>query len=146
MHTFLGRFRVGDSVPIVLATIRADGTIGTPTAPPQVRIVPLGPGAPGFSWTFPLPLWQAPNLFRSAFLITASAPPYGRLPRGRYTVRLTWQDNGQVRMETASFDVGDLGDDGGGVIALHQVRRGARSTVVAQLSSGVLVAGSNPRL
>jgi hypothetical protein len=138
MHDYLGRFRAGDAVPIVLPI---PGVI--PDESPRARVIVLGPGAPGTSWTLglsKLPPFDG-DLYRVMFHLRGMTTFVGR-----YVVRISWVVTSVERVATSSFDVIGGGDPGGAVIALHEVLRPPRRHVVAQLTAGVLVSGSNPRV
>jgi hypothetical protein len=146
MHSYLGRFRLGDIVTLLLLSTGEDGMAVDPAGPPRARIVVLGPPAPGVTYDLTLPRAESPGVHMGFFPLVSSTPPYGELSIGRYAVRYSWDVGGFAGSATACFDVTPGGDAGGRVIALHEVRRPPRSHLVAQLSSGVLVAGSNPRV
>lgn len=146
MHTYLGRYRLGDVVSIPLTAVGADGTAVLPSSPPRARIVSLGPGAPGYYVEVSLVALESPDVLVAQLPLLSSTPPYTALEPGRFTARIAWVSGGIARVHTATFDLTSVGDAGGGVISLHEVRRAPRRSAVAQLQSGVLVVGSNPKV
>lgn len=66
-------------------------------------------------------------------------------PLGTYTVTYSWSIGDYQGSASDSFDVISGGDIGGGVIAMYGYDRPEARYVVAQLSSGNLVQGRNPK-
>ena len=145
-HDYLGRYQLGDSVIIPLVTSDSQDIPFPPDFMPTARIVPVGPGAAGQVWEVPVLPLDPPDVFLGSFVLTSRLSPYPAVPIGRYTVRIDYSIDSVKYVRTATFDVTTGGDASGGVISLKETRRPPGSAVVAQLSSGVLVSGRNPRV
>jgi hypothetical protein len=127
---YLGRFRRGDTVSLLLALD------STPDAPPiavvldsdSVQILSkMMPAVDGRRTVFSLPLTVS-----LAFAV------------GSFSVYFHIVIAGTQTLKQATFEVVPGGDSGGSVIALYSLDRTDSRCVVAQLASGVLVLGKSP--
>lgn len=134
----LGRFQPGDIIHLEFDTVNGDDVLTAPDASPTVTIVDAdsvvvrpqtGIGASGSYVHFEL------ALFVSALY-----------PLGTYTVTCSWLISGSSFSASATFTVIGGGDIGGSIISMRAYVRPEASYVVAQLNSGNIVQGRNPRL
>jgi hypothetical protein len=121
----LGRFRLGDVVPIPFTPT------APPDAPPEATI--SGPAA---EQVRPMATWDGGQTF---FCHERLTQPYDV---GAHAVAVT----SSAGRADYTFDVVEGGDRGSTVIALHHVSGPGGSQVLAQLASGQLVLGRNPHL
>jgi hypothetical protein len=121
----LGRFRLGDVVPIPFTPT------APPDAPPEATI--SGPAA---EQVRPMATWDGGQTF---FCHERLTQPYDV---GAHAIAVT----SSAGRADYTFDVVEGGDRGSTVIALHYVSGPDGSQVIAQLASGQLVLGRNPHL
>lgn len=133
----LGRFQPGQTVNIAVSTVDGDGNPAMPDAAPIATIT-----APDSTVLFAgkIALTATPFLF--------SLPIFVGIPYsvGTYQVEYQWLVAGVSVNASDTFDVIHGGDAGGRIIAMYAYDRPEASYVVAQLTSGNVVQGRNPRL
>jgi hypothetical protein len=137
----LGRYQKGDYLGLVVHTVDGDGQAVEPDLSPMATI--RDPGGDPVK-VLPLPLvGREPGVFGMAFFLGL---PFGSL--GTYTVTYAWDYAEGAGQGTASdtFEVIAGGDEGGAVVSMCHIDRPEAGYVVAQLASGKLVQGRNPRL
>lgn len=135
----LGRYTLGQSVPLALVA-RDPGGAPAPQATPPTATVYHGPtGAVAFAGPL-LPLDRAgPGLvFGEALRVGAGTG------LGKFFVVYRFRAGASPGLATASFTVVGGGDAGGGVISLYSLDRPEASYVLGQLAGGSLVQGQNP--
>ncbi len=129
---YFGRFRRGDRVPMIFTLPT------TPDyAPVAVVFDQLGHQVSSFS----IPTLDSDRLVFSYPMFVSLAHSLSR-----FTVYLHYVVRGSASVVSATFDVIAGGDSGGDVISVFSVDRPEARSLVAQLSSGRLVVGANPRL
>jgi hypothetical protein len=137
----LGRFQKGDRVPLRVAPVDGAGNAVEPDAAPTATVRDPG-GDPVL--TRPLPLVErgviafGMGLFLGVNFATL----------GTYSVAYAW-DYGEGAGQGAASDTFELiagGDEGGAVVSMAHIDRPEAGYVVAQLASGKLVQGRDPRL
>jgi hypothetical protein len=132
-----GRYQRGDAVPLGVATTAGEGVPTSPDAAPLATIA--GPDG-GVVATVRLPMAGDDTHFGAAWV------PGVDVALGNYSVTYTYQVAGVPGESTAAFEVIPGGDPGGAVVAMASVERPLARYIVAQLASGRLVQGTNPRL
>lgn len=133
----LGRFQPGQDVRIGVATVDVDGNPAWPVLAP-VSTVKDADNNTIFSGKIPMS-GLAYIFSRQLFL--------GLLyPVGIYQVNYAWTVGSFNGTASDTFEVISGGDVGGGIIAMYAYVRPEATYVVAQLSSGNIVQGRNPRL
>lgn len=137
----LGRYQLGQWV--TLGTVVMDGS-GKPVVPAAAPVASIT-GPQGFSMT--LPMAALPEAVSSYPVGTA----FGSLLFldssfifGIFGVR--YSVSGQSIADPDSFTIIGGGDPGGRVISMHAYDRPEATYVIAQLDSGLIVQGKNPRL
>ena len=134
----LGRFQPGQILPIGVTTV--DGT-GTPTWPDTAPVATVKDAGNNVIWTGKVALDpDTPYRFSSALFLGI---PYSL---GTYSVGYEWSVGVYNGTATDTFDVISGGDVGGRIIAMYAYDRPEARYVVAQLTSGNIVQGRNPRL
>lgn len=133
----LGRFQPGQVVKISVATVDGSGTPATPDAAP---VATIRNGSNAVIWTGKLAMDGSTKVFSLAVFVGI---PY---PLGTYTVTYQWAVGGFNGTGSDTFDVIHGGDVGGRVISMYAYDRPEARYVVAQLTSGNIVQGRNPRL
>lgn len=135
---YLGRFQIGQEVPLILWTRDRDRTPAFPDSHPLARVV-ASDGTHVESVQMPVSdRYQVTGLFRYQLPLGAG------YSTGKYTVEYQYTVSGYPGLLLASFEVVAGGDVGGPVISLYAVERPEARYVVAQLGTGRLVAGRNP--
>lgn len=129
---YLGRYRRGDVVQLPFSSD------SVPDAAPVVVIVKTTGGQVD---AFPIPATDRSLLDFGYPLFIGQ--PYSL---GSFRAYCHFTIGGVEALKQATFDVIAGGDSGGAVISLHGVDRPEARSVIAQLASGRLVLGSNPRL
>lgn len=133
----LGRFQPGQNVLIGVSTV--DGS-DNPAWPDVAPIATITDSNNDTIWTGKLALdGGAFHFSLSVFVGIAYSV-------GTYSVSYQWTVDGAVVTAQDRFDVVAGGDIGGAVISMYAYVRPESTYVVAQLSSGNLVQGRNPRL
>jgi hypothetical protein len=136
---YLGRFQLGDRLPLVVLTRDGSGQPELPDAAPGAALYPPGATAPAVSLELPPadPI-GSPGLFLHALHL-------GRLfAAGEYRVRYSWTAGGLPRSATGSFTILPGGHPDGTVIAMYRFRRPHADFIIQQLDGGVRVKGRNP--
>lgn len=136
-----GRFQTGDSIGLVVGTVDGGDRPVEPDAAP-VATIRDPDGAPVAA--VPLPrLGRDPTVFGMNYFLGLRFATLGT-----YSVAYAW-DYGEGTASGAAADAFELiagGDSGGAVIAMSHIDRPEAGYVVAQLASGKLVQGRDPRL
>lgn len=133
---YLGRYQVGQAVPLAVTPLDGGGFATQPDAAPVATVTAPGGAVLG---PFKLAMVADPTHFALAFF-----PGVG-LPLGTYAVAYACLVAGQASTIAGSFDLIPGGDPGGAVVGLFSYDRPEARFVVAQLASGRLVQGKNPR-
>lgn len=136
MTTDLGRFQLGQSVPLAVATVDGQGAPASPDAAPTAAIT--GPSGDPVA-TVELAMAGDDRHFALPFFLGLS------LPLGTYGVAYSYLILGAAMAASATFTVIPGGDTGGAIISMFAFDRPEARYVVAQLESGRLVQGRNPR-
>lgn len=145
--THLGRYRLGDRLPLVLRCLNA-GEPEWPGGPPVVTV--YAPNGPAFDAGLPVDSFTVgaddvgavTGLFRRAVFL---GPKYSGYI-GRYTAVARWADgDGAVHAKLWTFDLIDGGSAAGDVIAAAVVDRPRATFVLHQRYDGSLARGMNPR-
>lgn len=132
----LGRRQQGQYVNLRVETTDSSGDPAQPDAAPVATITDAGSNVVA---TIKIPMSRVENVFSLPLFLGAS------YLLGTYIVEYSWSVGGVIRNSSDSFDVIHGGDIGGGVIAIYGYDRPEARYVVAQLSSGKLVQGRNPK-
>lgn len=122
----LGRFRMGDRVPIRVA---ASGVV------PSIPYAVVLSGASAIL-TIPLANIGLSNTFSSSLFL--GYPDFGV---GTFKVQVAWKEGDLLRGVNYLFEVVPGGDHAGRLVSVFQSRSG---DVIAQASSGELLQGSSP--
>jgi hypothetical protein len=136
---YLGRYQLGQFVPLAVRTVNGSDVAGLPDDAPAALVY----SDSGKVLTQLLPI-------KDRFAVTGFF--FHRLPlgaafaAGRHWVLYQWLRSGTHFAESDVFEIGDGGHADGAVLALHHYRRPNAEFVVQQLDSGKLVRGRNPRL
>lgn len=134
---YLGRFQLGQSVPLLVQPVDDGGFHYPPDAAPVATIV--GPGGDTID-SVKLPMVSDDlNFGRRYFL------GFG-LALGTYQVAYSYVVAGVESTSQGSFDLIGGGDPGGRVISMFAYERPEGRYVVAQLSGGLIAQGKNPTL
>lgn len=134
----LGRFQVGQVVMPAVKTLNVDGDSAAPDVAPTATITgpdgfargPFKLAMRGGSTEFALPVFLGLEFSLGTYSLSYS-----------YTV-----DGDAIDTDGDSFEVIAGGDPGGRVISMVAYDRPEARYVVAQLTSGRIVQGRNPRL
>lgn len=133
----LGRFQPGQVVTIGVATV--DGS-DNPVAPLAAPVATVTNSSSDVVFSGKI----AMNLDTMHFALPIFL---GILyPLGTYTVSYTWSAVGFSGSASDTFEVIGGGDIGGRVISIYAYVQPQAQYVIAQLSSGNIVQGRNPRL
>lgn len=136
---YLGRYRLGDDVPLTLQCVDASGTASVPTEAPYADVW----NASAKIMTLRLPVadkFQATGLFHQLLRLGID------FATGHYRVVYRYLVGSFVGQEVDVFQIVAGGDVGGPVLAMHAYDRADATFIVHQLSSGRLVKGRNPKL
>lgn len=133
---YLGRYQVGQSVPLALAVVDGDGQPAAPDAAPLATVTDPDEA-----------VVAAVKMALAGDAMHFALPYFLGIERalGTYTVGYAYSIGGESSALAGSFDVIPGGDVGGAVISLIGYDRPEAQFVVAQLTSGRLVQGKNPR-
>jgi hypothetical protein len=134
---YLGRFQIGQTVPLAVVPVDSGGFPSPPDSAPVATVQDPSNTTVGI---LKMALGGDPEHFAIGFFLR------GGLALGTYQVTYAYRVNGASLGETGSFDVIPGGDPGGAVIAMVGYDRPEARYVVAQLASGRLVQGKNPRV
>lgn len=134
---YLGQYQQGQTATLMLRSVGYRGQLVTPDGPPVASIYDDS----GASQTFLLPASdQANNIFSLPIFLGLT------FPLGRYRVSYRYSSGGTVSARADFFEVIPGGDPGGAVISVFAYDRPEAGYVLAQLGSGMLVQGRNPRI
>ena len=138
MH--LGRFQLGDFVPINMVATVAGGTPSLPDAAPVCAIFAAGSlGAALESHNLPIrDRYGTTALFGKDILLTSS------YAAGEYVVVNTWAHSSTANGEMQQFSVVAGGDALGSVIGQHNLSRPESQELLYQTDAGALRLGKNP--
>lgn len=131
----LGRFQLGDFVPLAVLTV--DHT-GFPTMPDAAPVATVADGSGTAVATLKLALLNVATQFGLPWFLGVGAT------LGTYTVQYAFTVAGHAGTATDTFEVIPGGDPGGAIISMFAFDRPEATYVVAQLTSGLLVQGRNP--
>ena len=134
----LGRFQPGQIVGIGVSTVDAADAPAWPDAAPVATITD---GDNNVVWTGKIAL--DPNRAYRFSLSVFLGVPYSL---GTYQVGYAWSIGAFSGTASDTFEVIHGGDVGGRIIAMYAYDRPEARYVVAQLTSGNIVQGRNPRL
>lgn len=133
----LGRFHVGDSIPLAVSSEDNNGVPTLPTAAPTARIY----SGSTLIETVSLPIWDR-------YKVTAYFQKRHRLgssySAGTYLVVYGWTISATSYKKVAFFQVYSGGDADGNVIAAAAVERPEANYILYETESGSLMAGRNP--
>lgn len=133
----LGRFQLGQNVIFGLATNDASGNPIAPDAAPTATVTyPNGSSAGPIK----LAMNTGPTTFSIGWFLSAD------FALGTYTVSYQFRAGSYQGTGSDTFEVIAGGDQGGCIISMYAYDRPEARYVVAQLDSGNLVQGRNPRL
>lgn len=138
--SYLGRYQVGQEVPLILWVRNQDRTPSFPDDVPLARVVDSS-GSHIASVKMPVV-----DRYTVTGLFQAYLPLSTEYAVGKYTVEYQYRVSGYSGLLLATFEVVPGGDVGGSVISLYTVERPEARYVVAQLDTGRLVAGRNPTI
>lgn len=133
----LGRFQQGQIVKISIATVDGNDLPATPDAAP---VATIRDPSNAVIFSGKLAMDGGTQLFSLPIFVGIS------YPLATYTVGYTWSVGGFNGTGSDTFDVIHGGDVGGRIIAMYAYDRPEARYVVAQLTSGNIVQGRNPRL
>lgn len=133
----LGRFQLGQSVPLSLSVVNSGGSPVWPDAAPTATITDSGSHVIA---EFKMAMTGASYVFSADEFLGLD------YTLGTYSLSYQWFVGGSSVSASDSFDVAPGGDAGGRVISMYAYSRPEASYVVGQLSSGNIVQGRNPRL
>ncbi|SIO38004.1 hypothetical protein SAMN05444166_4234 [Singulisphaera sp. GP187] len=133
----LGRYQQGQTVTIGLAVVDANGDPASPITAPTAVITDADDSVVAS-------LKLAMNGNSTAFALGVFLGINYSL--GTYTVTYSYQSGAFSGSASDTFTVIPGGDPGGRVISLYAYDRPEARYVVAQLTSGLILQGRNPRL
>lgn len=134
---YIGQYQQGQTVTLMLRSIGYGGQIVTPDSPPVATIF----SDSGTTQSFLLPAMDLANSIFALPLFLGLT-----FPLGRYRVSYRYSSGGSVSARVDYFEVIPGGDPGGAVISVFAYDRPEAGYVLAQLGSGMLVQGRNPRI
>jgi len=137
---FIGRYQLGQSVPIAVQT---EGAPGKPELSDDVPVADLFTAAGALVLSKRLPIVDRFGV-TGWFLLPVFLDE--TFEEGNYLVNVHWADDGDARAKTYRFEIVPGGDTDGAVVAMHAYDRPHGKFLVQQLDSGRIVAGRNPRL
>jgi hypothetical protein len=132
----LGRYQQGQVVNLEVTATDGGGSPAQPDAAPAATVSDADSNVVAV-------LKLAINLDETNFALPVFLGV--GFPLGTYTVEYSWIIGGVSGSGSDTFDVIHGGDVGGGVISMFAYDRPEARYVVAQLSSGNLVQGRNPK-
>lgn len=141
--SYLGRYQQGDHVPLRVWTI--DWSTCSPVTPPKapwLRVFNANGDLAAFIPRMPTEdFWGITGLFRHSLRLDGSFEP------GVYAAIYTYRTQiGNTYMLRDQFEVIGGSDGSGTLISMYSVRHPETNYVLAQLNSGRLVMGRNPRV
>lgn len=134
---YLGRFQPGGVVKIRVAT--TDGS-SNPVTPDAAPVATIRDPSNAVIFTGKMAMDGGTQVFSLNIFLGL---PY---PLATYTVGYSWSVGGFNGTGSDTFDVIHGGDIGGRIISMYAYDRPEARYVVAQLTSGNIVQGRNPRL
>lgn len=136
---YLGRFQVGQEIPLLVHCRDRDRVPYFPDRPPTATIL-----APDGSVVDQVGLCVV-DPYRATGVFARSHALGNQYALGKYTVKYAYTVAGEYQgLLLATFEVVGGGDIGGPVISLYAVNRPEAGYVVAHLGTGRLVQGRNP--
>src|SRR5690606_12957960 len=139
--THLGRFQLGDWVPIVMQAVTAAGTPALPDDAPTATVFAASDPTSAIA-TRNLPIRDR---YGTTALFGADLRLDGDYAAGSYLVVLQWAHSTTGHGDLLMFDVVGGGDADGNVIGQYVSQRPEGQMVVYQLDSGKLQIAMNPR-
>jgi hypothetical protein len=133
----LGRFQPGQVVNISIQTVDSFDLPATPDAAPVAKI---RDSLNAVVFSGKMAMDGSTKVFSLSVFVGIS------YPLGTYTVSYQWVVGGFHGTGSDTFDVIHGGDVGGRIISMYAYDRPEARYVVAQLTSGNVVQGRNPRL
>lgn len=137
---YLGRYQLGQFVPLTVQCLDASGTPTLPTGPPTIDVW-LGS-------TLIVAAKEIPILDR--YGVTAMfryrLPLDGRFSAGSYMVSYTYTVGSLVVFDIDAFQITAGGDINGAVISMTEFVRPHAKFIVYQTDQRLLLYGKNPRL
>lgn len=137
---YLGRFQLGDSIPLSLGTRTGDGVLG-PQLPSAAPVAKTYDASGTLVETIKLPI-------KNRYKVTAYFEKRHRLSSsysaGRYLIVYQWVISATTYQAAAVFDIIEGGNADGAVIALQGVSRPEAIKVLYETESGKLNVGRNP--
>ncbi len=137
---FLGRFQLGDIVPLFLLARTAGGTPSPVAAPPTVEVWSSA-GDKVVSKEMPI---IDRYTYDGTFLLPVALG--AGFVAGVYTVVYHFTIGSYYGIETANFEVMPGGHTDGTVVSMYFYERPQARFIVQQLDSGLMIQGRNPSL
>lgn len=139
---YLGRFQVGQTVPVSLLCVNRSGVPARPDAPPLIRIYRLYPTNVLWYKSQLAPIHDkagAVSMFRLDLFLAAN-----EFHAGRFACLAFYTAEGLDQVEEAHFEVVDGGNELGVVVGMQYWDRPEADYVVSLSEKGTLRAGRNP--
>lgn len=137
-RNYLGRYQVGQEVPV---GVLCRTSLRVPTVPDAAPWVKILDSQGSVIETHELPIVDRYNQTGWFQKLVRLGSSFGL---GSYTVEITYTLSGAPHILISTFEVVAGGDLGGPVIAIYAIDRPEARYVVAQLGTGRLVQGRNP--
>lgn len=136
---FIGRFQLGDVLPLLLVTRDASLTPQVPTVPPAVTI---------WSSSAKVEKHEMPMIerFITDGMFLARVFLGSAYSTGLYTVSYNYAVGSYQGVETDSFEILPGGSVDGNVMSMYFYRRPQADFIVQGLDSGKIVQGRNPSI
>jgi hypothetical protein len=140
---YLGRFRLGDTVPLFICCTNALGTPTFPVDSPNVKLWDPLTGLKVQSIEIPvIDRYAQTGLFEGELRLSALYSNLG-LWSATYTY-MTADGNNGLKQDT--FEIVEGGNPDGNVVSMSWYERPWANFIVQELDSGKLVQGRNPKL
>lgn len=136
---FIGRFQLGDAVPLVVWARNNAGTPAVPSAHPEARIYDA---AGTLVQTHAMPLVDSAD---TTGRFRHDLPLGAQYAAGYYDVKIEYTISAVVYAELMSFQVLAAGHTDGGLIAAELYNSPHSPWLVAETDRGTLLAHRNPR-
>jgi hypothetical protein len=135
---FIGRFQLGQIVPLLLVTKNAAGTPTVPNAPPTIKVwAPNGTEVLGAAIPM-IDRYVQTGIFQGRVFLSAL------FAAGLYVVTYYYQVGSYQGLATDNFEIMPGGDPDGNVMAMYFYRQPQADFIVQSLDSGKIVQGRNP--
>ena len=136
---WLGRYQLGQTVPLRLQCRNAASVAFLPSQPPLAKVF----GASGLVRSKAMPILDR-------YVITGlfQLPLYldGQFAPGLYESVYHFTDGSYYGIEVDNFEVVGGGNAAGAIVSMHWYERPHAAFVVAELETGNIFAGRNPRV